>query len=140
MGPREKGRARRNQNHPRHARDPTEWRKTGDDLMMMELLFVAVEDLAATHGALDNQKTPDLGDPGGPGDLSARAHGAHTHGAHTHGDCIRSLLPRLGLGHHSAGIPPRAGSGIALAKPDWAEDSVFPGGLRRWADRSGLAH
>ena len=100
MGPREKGWARRNQNHPRHARDPT-----GDDLMMMELLFAAVEDLTATHRALDNQKMPDLGDPGGPGDL-----GAHTHGARTRSNCIRGLLPRLGLGHHSAGIPPRAGT------------------------------
>ena len=107
----------------------------GDDLMMMELLFAAVKDLAATHGALDNQKTPDLSDPGSPGDLGAR-----THGARTRGDCIRGLLPRLGLGHHSTGIPPHAGSSIALAKPDRAEDSVFPGGLRRWADRSGLAH
>ena len=140
MGPSEKGRARRNQNHPRHARDLTERRKTGDDLMMLELLFAAVEVLAATHGALDNQKTPDLGDPGGPGDLGARAHGAHAHGAHTRSDCIRGLLPRLGLGPHSVGIPPHAGSSIALAEPDRAEDSIFPGGLRRWADRSGLTH
>jgi hypothetical protein len=97
--------------------------------MMPELLFVAAEDLAAIHGALDNQRTPDLGDPGDPGGLGAR----------THGDCIRGLFPRRGLGHHSAGIPPHAGSSIALAKPDQAEDSVFPG-LRRWADRSGLTH
>ena len=134
MGPSEKGRARWNQNHPRHARDPTEQRRTEDDLMMLELLFAAVEDLAAIHGALDNQKTPDLGDPGDPGNL-----GAHTHGTRTHGDCIRSLLLRLGLGHHSAGIPPHAGSSIALAKLDQAEDSVFPR-LHRWADCSGLAH
>ena len=83
--------------------------------MMLELLFAAVEDLAATHRALDNQKTPDLGDPGGPDDL-----GTCTHGACTRGDCIRGLLPRLGLGHHSAGIPPHAGSSIALAKLDQA--------------------
>ena len=70
MGPSEKGWARRNQNHPRHARDPMEQRKMKDDLMMLELLFAAVEDLAAIHGALDNQKTPDLGDPGDPGDLA----------------------------------------------------------------------
>ena len=127
MGPSEKGRARRNQNHPRHARDPMEWRKTGDDLMTLELLF-------ATHRALGNQKTPDLGDPGGPDDLGAR-----THGAHTCGDCIYGLLPRLGLGHHSAGIPPHTSSSIALVKLDQAEDNVFLG-LRRWADRSGLAH
>ena len=128
MGLSEKGWARQNRNHPRHARDPTEQRKTEDGLMMLELLFATVEDLAAIHGALDNQKTPDLDNPG---DLSTR-----THGARTHGDCIHGLFPRLGLGHHSAGIPPHAGSSIALAKLDQAEDSVFPG-LRRWADRSG---
>ena len=97
--------------------------------MMPELLFVAVEDLAAICGAFDNQKMPDLGDPGNPGNL----------GACTHGDCICGLFPRLGLGHHSAGIPPRASSSIALTKPDQAEDSVFPR-LCRWASRSGLAH
>ena len=129
MGPSEKGWARQNQNHPRHARDPMEQRKMEDGLMMLELLFAAVEDLAAIHRALDNQKTPDLGDPGNPGDLGAR----------THGDCNRGLFPRLGLSHHSTGIPPYAGSSIALAKLDQAEDSVFPG-LHRWVNCSGLGH
>ena len=132
MGPSEKGRARRIQNHPRHARDPKEQRKMEDGLMMPELLFVAVEDLTAIHGDFDNQKMPDLGDPGDPGDPGNL-------GTRTHSDCIRGLFPRLGLGHHSAGIPPHASSSIALAKPDQAEDSVFPG-LCRWADHSGLAH